>query len=221
MSKHLETEMENLRKKLMKLTSLVETVVLKATEALLEKDKPLAKEVIDTDYTIDQLEVEIEEDCLKILALHQPVAIDLRYLVGILKVNNDLERIGDLAVNISERTLYIIKEPEIMDPYDITEMSRSVLQMLKISLDALFKLDLDRAREVMSLDDHVDKLNREMYKNVYAAIKESPQNVVSLLNYVSASRHLERIGDYTTNIAEDIIYMVEGTIVRHSPELFE
>lgn len=221
MAKHLETELSNLKKKLLSLTMMVEDVVQKAVKALQEKDKALAKEVIELDNKIDQHEVEIEEDCLKILALHQPVAIDLRFIIGVLKLNNDLERIGDLAVNISERTLFIIKENPIESPFDINEMALKTFEMLKKSIDALMSMDSELAKEVMLMDDHVDQLNRDMYGLVYAAIKETPGHVASLLNYLSASRHLERIADYTTNISEDVIYMIEGTIVRHSPEIYE
>lgn len=221
MAKHLETEMEKLRNKLLSLTAMVEDIVQKSVKTLQDKDKALAKEVLKIDDTIDQHEVEIEEDCLKILALHQPVAIDLRYLIGVLKMNNDLERIGDLAVNIAERTLYILKEAPITAPFDITDMAQKTNEMLKKSIDALIKMDPEMAKEVLFMDDEVDKHNKEMYGLVYAAIKEQPEHVAALLNYLSASRHLERIADYTTNIAEDVIYMIDGTIVRHNPEIYE
>ncbi len=221
MAKHLEYEMDKLRQNLLSLTAMVEDIVKKSVRALREKNKPLAKEVLSLDNAIDQKEVELEEDCLKILALYQPVAIDLRYIVGVLKVNNDLERIGDIAVNISERTLYIIKEPNIDLPFDLEEMSLKTVQMLKKSINALINMDINLAREVMVMDDDVDQLNRQMYSLVYAAIKKNPENVIALLNFVSASRHLERIADYTTNVAEYVIYMVEGTIVRHSPDFFD
>ena len=219
MSRHLESEMDRLRIKLLSVAAMVEEMLTKVARALHEKDKNLAQSVIDTDDQVDQLEVEVEEDCLKILALHQPVAIDLRYLIGVLKMNNDIERIGDLTVNIAERTLQIIKQPEVTQPFDLSEMSVKTIAMLKQSLDALIRMDLDLAKDVMLKDDEIDALNNQMYTAVYAAIKENPQNVVALLNYLSASRHLERIADYTTNIAEDVIYMVDGSIVRHNPQM--
>ena len=221
MAKHLEAEMNKLRNNLLSLTAIVDDSVKKSVQALQTLSKPLAKEVLKLDDLIDQREVEIEEDCLKILALHQPVAIDLRYLIGVLKMNNDLERIGDLAVNISERTLYILKEPTIDAPFDISEMATKTFEMLKKSIDALITMDSELAKEVIFMDDQVDALNKAMYDLVYVAIKKHPENVASLLNYLSASRHLERMADYTTNIAEDVIYMTEGTIIRHNPEIFE
>ncbi len=221
MAKHLEAEMDKMRNKLLSLTATIEDIVQKSVKALQTKNKALAKEVIKLDNIIDQTEVEVEEDCLKILALHQPVAIDLRYLIGVLKMNNDLERIGDLAVNIAERTLYILKEAPIEAPFDITDMAKKTNEMLKTSIDALIQMNPDMAKEVLFMDDEVDKHNKRMYGLVYAAIKEKPEHVAALLNYLSASRHLERIADYTTNIAEDVIYMIDGTIVRHNPEIYE
>lgn len=218
MAIHLERDMDSLKRNVLMLTAMVEDIVQKSAQALREKNASLAKEVIDYDDKVDEKEVEVEEDCLKILALHQPVAIDLRYIVGVLKVNNDLERIGDLAVNISERTLYILKEEPVQSPFDIDQMTKKTIEMLKLSIDALITMDAELAKKVMTMDDIVDQYNKEMYGQVYAGIKDNPQNVVALLNYLSACRHLERIADYTTNIAEDIIYMIDGTIVRHNPE---
>lgn len=219
MSKHLASEMDKLRSKLLSIAAMVEEMLKKSTRALESKDKELAQSIIAMDNRLDELEVELEEDCLKVLALHQPVAVDLRCLVGILKMNNDLERIGDLTVNIAERTLHIIKQPEIKKPFDLSEMSLKTSEMLKQSLDALIQMNLNLAQDVITKDDHVDALNRLMYEAVYSAIKERPEDVVTLLNYLSASRHLERIADYTTNIAEDVIYMIDGSIVRHNPQM--
>jgi phosphate transport system protein len=221
MSKHLEVEMDHLKRNLLSLSSLVEDVVQKAVRSLEERDRELAKIVIKTDTEVDNLEVEIEEDCLKILALHQPVAVDLRYLVGVLKVNNDLERIGDIAVNIAERTLFVTKRPEIDKPIFLDEMAEKTYSMLKRSIDALINMDTELAKKVCFDDQEVDSMNKEMYSVIFAAIQEKPKDVQSLISYLAASRHLERIADYATNIAEDVIYMVEGTIVRHSPELYE
>jgi len=221
MSKHLETELDNLKAKLNSLTTLIEDTVSKALVSVDTKNKELAKEVVAIDNQIDLKEVEIEEDCLKILALHQPVAIDLRYIVGVLKVNNDLERIGDLAVNIAERALYIRKNKDVTAPLDFSEMSKKVFSMLKRSIQALIEMDAEVARQICLDDEEIDEINRNNYQTVYDAIKNDPENVQALFPYISVSKCLERIADYTTNIAEDVIYMVDGTIVRHSPEIYE
>jgi len=222
MSKHLEVELAALKQKLFTLTALVDEVLIKAVRSLKEKNKPLAKEVIDLDNRIDQMEVEVEEECLKIMALHQPVAIDLRYIIGVLKMNNDLERIGDLAVNISERTLYILKGPEMTEnPFNFDLMVEKTHEMVKKCFDALVNMDVDLAKEVMHQDNEVDDINREMHHLFFDEVKKSPGHIVTLMSYLSVSRHLERIADYATNIAEDVIYMVEGTIVRHNPDIYD
>ncbi|MCO4794460.1 MAG: phosphate signaling complex protein PhoU [Bacteriovoracaceae bacterium] len=221
MSKHLEVEMGKLKDKLLSLTSLVEDVFKMAINSLHTKDRKMAKQVVELDNDIDDLEVECEEDCLKILALHQPVAIDLRYIVGVLKMNNDLERIGDLAVNIAERSNYILKAKEIPAPFDFTTMSAKAMDMLADAIKSLMKMDIELARDVINRDSEVDEINKNMYFKVFDAIKESPDDVATLINYLAISRNIERIADFTTNIAEDVIYMVEGSIVRHSPDLYD
>jgi phosphate transport system protein len=165
--------------------------------------------------------VDLEEDCLKILALYQPVATDLRLIVSVMKINNDIERIGDLAVNIAERTLFLCTEPPIEAPSDLADMRTKALAMLTGSLDSLVRQDTKRAREVRTGDDEVDDLNRQIFREFSAAVRKNPENVECLLSYLSVGRHLERIADYATNIAEDVIYLMEGEIVRHKPTLPE
>jgi phosphate transport system protein len=164
------------------------------------------------------MEVGVEEDCLKILALHQPVAIDLRFIVAVLKINNDLERIGDLAVNIAERSAFLSKHPPVGLSLGLIEMVDKVQDMLKHSLDALIGLSSGLAQEVCASDDAVDAMNRQMYIKIQDAIRKNPEQLESLIHLLSVSRHLERIADHATNIAEDVIYMVEGQIARHRTE---
>lgn len=221
MSKHLETEIKAIKQKLFTLTAMVEESVQGAVFAVSKKDAAKAKEVIDMDNRIDDMEVEIEEDCLKILALHQPVAIDLRFIIAVLKMNNDLERIGDLAVNIAERGLFLIKTPPITSPFDFDNMASKTYIMLQKSIDSLINLDLNLARQVCKDDDEIDRINREMYDKVFSAIRKNPEHAEALIQYLSVSRHLERIADYATNIAEDVVYMVEGIIIRHKPENYQ
>lgn len=221
MAKHLQKEIENLKKKLLALSAKVETVVRDATFAIEKRDGNLAQKVIDNDINIDNAEVEIEEDCLKILALHQPVAIDLRFIVTVLKINNDLERIRDLAVNIAERAVFLAGQSRLNISIDLVDMAHNARSMLKKSLDALINHNAKLAYEVCAGDDIVDGMNRQMYLKVQEAILKNPEQISSLVHLLSASRHLERIADHTTNIAEDVIYMIEGQMVRHGARYWE
>ncbi len=221
MAKHLQREIENLKKKLLALSARVETAVRDATLSIEKRDADLAQKIIADDINIDNIEVEVEEDCLKILALHQPVAIDLRFIVAVLKINNDLERIGDLAVNIAERAAYLADQPKVNISLDFIDMAHNAQSMLKKSLDALINHDAELAHKVCASDDVVDAMNREMYLKVQKAIQTNPNQIESLTHLLSASRHLERIADLATNIAEDVIYMIDGQIVRHKTENYK
>ena len=220
MAKHLQREIENLKRKLLALGAIVETSVRDATLSIEKRDTELAQKIIDNDIDIDKTEVEVEEDCLKILALHQPVAIDLRFIVTVLKINNDLERIGDLAVNIAERAIFLSNQPKVNISSDLVDMAHNAQSMLKKSLDALVNHDAELAQSVCASDDIVDQLNRQMYLKIQEAILDNPEQISVLIHLLSASRHLERIADHTTNIAEDVIYMIEGKIVRHKAEQY-
>jgi phosphate transport system protein len=215
MGKHLQREVELLKKQITALSTIVEESVRRAVRSIENRDADLAAAVIKGDYAIDEQEVRVEEECLKILALHQPVAIDLRFIVAALKINNDLERMGDLAVNIAERTVFLCSQEPILAPFAFDDMCGKTLVMLRESLDSLFDMDTDLAHRVLASDDAVDEINRQMYRKIGDAIIENPALTDRLLSYLSASRHLERIADAATNIAEDVIYMMEGAIVRH------
>jgi phosphate transport system protein len=218
MPKHLQREIENLKKKILSLGARVEMTVHEAIRSIETRDAALARKIIDEDVQIDRTEVEVEEECLKILALHQPVAADLRFIVAVLKINNDLERIGDLAVNIAERSSYLAGQPEVNVSFDFVEMSEKTEAMLNKSLDALVNLSSELAHEVCMSDDAIDDMNRQAYLRVQEAIAKHPEHMSSLIHLLSASRHLERIADHATNIAEDVIYMIDGEIVRHKTE---
>jgi phosphate transport system protein len=221
MPKHLQTEIETLKKKTLQLGARVENAVREAAVSLEERDAVLAGQVIENDIEIDQAEVEIEEECLKILALHQPVAIDLRFIIAVLKINSDLERIGDLAVNIAERAAFIATQPKVNVFFDFLTMAQKAQDMLKKSLDALVQLNIKMARQVCAADDEVDEINRQMYRMFKDAVRKNPDQIESLVHLLSASRHLERIADHATNIAEDVIYMIDGQIVRHKTEKYK
>ncbi len=212
---HLRREVDRLKRKLLALSAYVEESVQRAVKAVSERDEKLAQRVIDTDFEIDEMEVDVEEDCLKILALHQPVAIDLRFIIAVLKINNDLERIGDLAVNIAERAVSLSKRDKINSPFDFQTMAERVQKMLQKALDALVNGDAKLAREVLVSDDEIDEMNRQMYDSIKMGIRQDPDNVDTLIQVLAISRNLERIADHTSNIAEDVIYMVDGDIIRH------
>ena len=220
MSKHIRREIATLKKEILALGAAVEEILYKAMKSLEKRDKALAEQVMEEDTVIDQMEVEIEEDCLKVLALHQPVAIDLRLIIAILKSNNDLERVGDLAVNIAERAAFLATREKIDIPLDFMKMADIARDMLKKSLDALVSEDSALAHKVCGMDDAVDAINREMYILIQDEIRKDPSKMESLIHLLSVSRHLERVADLATNIAEDVIYMIDGEIVRHKVEKY-
>ncbi|MDY6903244.1 MAG: phosphate signaling complex protein PhoU [Thermodesulfobacteriota bacterium] len=220
MKKHLQTELEQIKKTILELGAMTEDRLQKAITAVYETNQELAREIIKTDYEIDNLEVEIEEECLKIIALHQPVAIDLRLLAVTIKINNDLERIADEAVNIAHR-VKALAESGMVDQnefyYDYMPMGKKVRNMVKKSLNAFVSEDARAAREVLVADDEVDLLRGEIYDILRErGDNHTIANTGYLLNMFLISRHLERIADHATNIAEEVIYMVEGEIVRHT-----
>ena len=215
MTVHLERELDRLKKKILALGAIVEERVRMAIKAMETRDRELAKKVIEADDEIDQIEVDVEEGCLKILALYQPVAIDLRFIIAVIKINNDLERIGDEAVNIAERVRIIAKREKLDIPFDFSLMAGKTEAMLKRSLDAVVNMDLDMAVKVCLSDDEVDDFQNEAYDVIKQTIKDNPERVAYLVNLLLISRHLERIADHATNIAEEVVYMIEGEIVRH------
>jgi len=217
MTKHFRRELENVKKRILTLGSLVEDRVREAALAVEHRDGESAERIVKADYEIDETEVEIEEECLKILALHQPVAVDLRFIITVIKINNELERIGDQVVNIGQRVMTIAKRPKPPFSFDYGEMAEKVQRMLKMSLDALVNLDVDIAYKVITLDDEVDQIKNEAYDRIKQAIQDLPERVGYYINLLLISRHLERIADHATNIAEEVVYLVEGEIFRHSP----
>lgn len=213
--KDFQRELEEIKKKILNLGVLVEKNVYSAVKAVLTRDRALAEVVVRSDEAIDQLEVDIEEGCLEILALHQPVARDLRFVVAVLKLNNDLERIGDLASNIAWRGEALAKLPPLQSAFDLNPMAERTKGMVRRSLEALVQSDVRLAQEVLAADDTVDGLNRKFHEEIQTRMREKPDEVERLISWLSVVKALERIADHTTNIAEDVIYMVEGDIIRH------
>ena len=211
----LRRETDSLKKMICSISAYVEENVQMAATAIADRDIELAKRVLKRDVEVDDREIEVEEECLKILALHQPVANDLRYIITVLKVNNDLERIGDLAVNMAQVGVWLADRGSLEIPYDLCALVETVRGMLADSLDALMNRDYELAKGVMSADDEVDDINRENYGVMRTAMCEQPHEIERLIMMLRVSHYLERIADHATNIAEDVIYMVNGEIVRH------
>jgi phosphate transport system protein len=221
MTVHMKREIEKLKQMLLSLCDDAEDALQKAVKSIKERNADLARKVIEDDIKIDRIEVDIEEECLKILALYQPVAIDLRFIITALKINNDLERIGDLAVNLAERGAYLAGRKKAEVPLDFETMAEKTQSMLRRSLEALVNMDSKLAYQVCAADDEVDAMNRQMYLLIQEAIPTHLEQTDYLIHLLSASRHLERVADHATNIAEDVIYMIEGRIVRHQAESYK
>ena len=219
MGKHLEVEIQNLKERIVSLGTIVEELVYDAAKAVNDKDISLAQMVIERDNLVNIREVEIEEECLKVLALHQPVAIDLRFIVAVLKINNDFERIGDLASGVAARAIKLSKLNADHFLLDLHKMTTTAKKMLKQSLDSLVEMNADIARKVFIADDIVDEIHRTNFKLAEDKIKEDPSKAEEVILMLSISRNIERIADLATNVAEDVIYMVEGDIVRHKDQV--
>lgn len=217
MSKHLQRDLDLLQRSIISMAALVEEAVYRAIRALQDRRLDSAEEVMDGEQQIDEDENRIEEECLKMLALHQPVATDLRRIVVALKIITDLERMGDLAEDIAERAMTLAELPQIPVPSQLQRMTDLTTSMVRQSLEAFVKLDTRLARTVCRLDDEVDRYNNESIAEVVETMKQSPQYVEPGLSMFSAIRHLERIADHATNIAEEVVYLAEGEIVRHRP----
>ena len=215
MTMHFERAIHDIKQRLLSLSALVEEQLQLAVRAILDSDEQLARTVCERDHAIDQMEVEVEEECLKTLALYQPVAVDLRFLVAVLKINNDLERIGDLAVNLARKAKRLTSLPSLETPFDLTGMWERAQSMLRDSIDALVNMDAKLADDVLARDDQVDQMKRDIRRLAEEMIREDPQRVTSLFTLTAVARNLERVADHATNIAEDVIYMVQGKIVRH------
>ncbi len=212
---HIQRDIDQLKKVLLDIATIVEDSIEKSIFAFLERDADTAKIVIQQDEEIDLKEVGLEEECLKVLALHQPVAGDLRYIVTILKVNNDLERMGDLAANIAEYVIALAKLPPLKVAYDFNQQANKVQDIVKKSLDALTNTDCALAKLVLAMDDAIDKSHRDAFQIIQTAMQKNKNNINVGVYLLSFAKQLERIADLATNIAEDTLYMVDGEVIRH------
>lgn len=215
MTKSMQEDLTLLKQRILRMGGMVEEATRNATLALTQRRGDLAQRVIENDDTIDMIELDVDEECLRILALHQPVAGDLRFITAALKINNDLERIGDLACNVAERAIDLCRIEPLALPLHFERMTEIVRAMLHDALDALVNRNAPLARSVLARDGEINRIHREHFAALQEAMKADPGNVERAVDLLSASRQLERIGDQTTNIAEDVVFLVEGQVIRH------
>jgi phosphate transport system protein len=212
-----EADLQKLQQIILWMGGLVERQIVHAIESLVERNSDLARQVVERDTEVDKLDLEIDEHCLRLLALHQPAASDLRFITTALKINIDLERVGDQAVNISQRALELNSEP-VLKPYiDIPRIAELAQKMLRTSLDAFVRRDVELAKQVIAGDDEVDALAQQVFRELLSYMAEDPKTVSRAARVLFVSRHLERIADHATNIAEMVVFMVRGRMIRHQP----
>jgi phosphate transport system protein len=217
--KHFAEELEDLKKRLLEMGGLVESAIYRSVAAVVEKDSEQAQQVLKNEARINQMEMENDELATRLLATQQPMATDLRFLTAALKINSDLERMGDLAVTIVERALALMTEPVIRPAIDIPRMAKLTESMVRRSLDAFVRGDAELARSVLLSDDAVDNLRDAIYDELIEYMQEAPANVRPGVNLMFVARNLERLADHATNIAEDVLFLVQGVDVRHHAEV--
>ena len=216
MQRHFHEELEALKQTLLAMGGLVEDQIRRAMRALLERDDVIAQEVIDRDRQVNTYDIEVDEQCVNLLALHQPAAGDLRFITTAMKIVTDLERIGDQAVNIAQRALELNREPQLKPYIDLPRMADKAQRMVKESLDAFVARDTALARQVCAEDAEVDALKEQIFRELLTYMMEDPRTVSRAIRVILISRFMERVADHATNIAEMVIYMVEGKMVRHT-----
>jgi len=216
MTRHFHEELDALKQTLLAMGGLVEDQIRRAMRALLERDDVIAQEVIDRDRQVNTYDVEVDEQCVNLLALHQPAASDLRFITTAMKIVTDLERIGDQAVNIAQRALELNREPQLKPYIDLPRMADRAQRMVKESLDAFVAGDTAQARRVCAADAEVDALKEQIFRELLTYMMEDPRTVSRAIRVILISRFMERVADHATNIAEMVIYLVEGKMVRHT-----
>ncbi|HBE72941.1 MAG TPA: phosphate transport system regulatory protein PhoU [candidate division Zixibacteria bacterium] len=213
--RHFDTELLELKEKLLLLAAKAEDIVDRAIEALRNRNQDMAEQVLSLDKEADRLEMEIEEETISLMARHQPAAVDLRFLVGVLKINNDLERIGDHGVNIAQSALRLNSQPEVKPLIDIPRMSEEAVGMLRDSIDSFVANDPDKARRVCRRDDRVDALKDQIFRELLTHMMEKPEIITRAMELILVSRNLERVADLATNICEETIYIAEAKVIKH------
>jgi phosphate transport system protein len=212
---HFESEMQSLKSQLLTMGGLVENRIHRAVDSLIHRKEHEAQKVIDSDVEINDLQIEIDERCLKILATQTPVAVDLRFIAAAMKINSDLERMGDQAVNIAENTLKCLDKPPLKPFIDLPRMAALAQEMTRDALDAFVRRDAELARDVLRRDDEVDDLKDQVFRELLTYMMADPGTIERALSLILISRNLERVADHATNIAEDVIFLVEAKDVRH------
>ncbi len=215
MERHFDQELSELKEALLRMSALAEQSVAQSLKALVQRDSALAKQVDTDDEQLDRLEMEIDDRAIKLLALRQPTAKDLRFITMTMKISSELERIGDQAVNIAHRAEELNREPLLKPLIDIPRMAEIARGMIRDSLDAFVYAKPEQARQVIARDDEVDKINRQLHRELTSFMVEDPATITRCLNLMSVAHNLERIGDHATNIAEEIVYLYEGRDIRH------
>ncbi|MEO8026273.1 MAG: phosphate signaling complex protein PhoU [Bryobacteraceae bacterium] len=216
--RHFVEELEQLKSKLLEMSALVESAIERSIIAVTQKDRAAAEDVFRNEARINEIEIEVDEFATKLLALQQPMAADLRLIIAALKINTDLERMGDLSVNIGQRAMSLMEEPMIKPMIDIPYIAGLVQSMVRKSLDAFVTRDADLARSVLASDDAVDSMRTACYHELVSFMEKDPQNIRPALDLLAVTRNLERIADHSTNIAEDVLFLVKGIDVRHHAE---
>ncbi|HLK19104.1 MAG TPA: phosphate signaling complex protein PhoU [Bryobacteraceae bacterium] len=216
--RHFDQELEQLKSKLLAMSALVESAVYRSITAVVQKDRKLAEEVLQSESRVNQMEIEIDDQAISLLALQQPMAGDLRLITSAIKINTDLERMGDLAVNIAQRALALMDDPVVQPLIDIPHIGGLVQSMVRKALDAFVAKDAELARSVLASDDAVDNLRTAFFHELISFMQHEPGNIPQGLSLLSIVRNLERIADHSTNIAEDVLFYVKGIDVRHQSE---
>jgi phosphate transport system protein len=215
MERHLDVELNDLKNKLLLMGGSVESQLQDVLQALTERNSDLAIRVVENDLPVNQLDVEIDEACLRLLALHQPAAGDLRFITTTMKISAELERMSDLAENIAERAIELNKEPQLKPYIDIPRMAEWTIQMVKECLDAFVNRDAELARKVCRDDDFIDDLTEQLFRELVSFMLEDPRTITRAVRLTFIGKYYERIADHATNVAELVVYMVEGKIIRH------
>ncbi len=215
MERHFDQQLGTLRKNLIQMASMIETAIANAVKSLIERDSELARLVVQSDEQVDALELEIDKQCVDLLALRQPLAIDLRFITSSIKITNNLERMGDLAVNIAERVIPLSQEPQLKPLIDIPRMATITQTMVKDSIDAFVNRDTELARSVYQRDSTVDAMNDQIFRELLTYMMQDPANITRAVHLILITRHLERIADHSTNIAEEVVYIVKAKVVKH------
>jgi phosphate transport system protein len=216
MHRHFDDELKDLKAKLLRMGGMVEDQIQGALRALVERDSRLAREIIENDHQVNTLDVEVDEDCLRLLALQQPTARDLRLVTTAMKISTELERMSDLAENVCERAIELNEEPQLKPYIDIPRMANWALQMVREALDAFVMSDAVLARKVTADDDFIDDLTQQLFRELLSFMIENPQTITRAIRITFIAKYLERIADHATNVAELVVYMVEGKIIRHT-----